>query len=437
MSDHDLEKAYTLHLSPFFRHYTKGSGSRSPNHCPAGTPVITTNFGSTAEIGSHGGTLLINPRDNQALTNAIRTLLTEPATLNQLRTEITTRPTRNWQNYADELWTVLVEPELATLKGADNVDPINRSTPAPHPRPPQHPHHQPQHPAHHRRPRHPDRQPRPRHQKRHPTTLAHQLITTLTPTTSTSTSTSTSTMLSTLIEVLTPLDNARAWLLLAAVNGRLPDSASVKATARIAELDGTAAAVAKTVTRWIRADGQDALPVRILTGRRLVDVDHTSRTDFATGIQRVTREVTRRWVDAHHPTLIGWRDDLSGMRELTPEEAHRACWGGAPVTIPQDDPTIIPWQCAYILPELAAEVTRSAHLQTMAQYSGTSLNVIGYDLVPITTAETTDLGMSPGFARNLAAGRYARVVPRSLSAQQENIWGGDQCCRALVCPAHE
>jgi len=227
-----------------------------------------------------------------------------------------------------------------------------------------------------------------------------------------------------LIGALTPLDDAKSWLLLAAIHGRLPDGAQVKATARTAKLDGTAAAVVATVTSWIQDfDGANgSLEVRIVSGRRLVDVDHTSRTDFATGIQRVTREVTRRWVGTHRPTLIGWRDNLSGMRELTPGESERACWGGAPVIIPDDDPTIIPWKCTYVLPELAAEVVRSAHLQTMAQYSGTSLNVIGYDLVPITTAETTDLGMSPGFARNLAAVRYARVIaPISVGAAGEYL----------------
>ena len=36
--------------------------------------------------------------------------------------------------------------------------------------------------------------------------------------------------------------------------------------------------------------------------------------------------------------------------------------------------------------------------------------MIGYDLVPMTTAETSHEGMVPGFARNLAAARYARVI---------------------------
>ncbi len=56
----------------------------------------------------------------------------------------------------------------------------------------------------------------------------------------------------------------------------------------------------------------------------------------------------------------------------------------------------------------------------MAACSATTLNMIGYDLVPITTAETSHLGLVPGFARNLAAARYARIVaPISVAAGDE------------------
>ena len=56
----------------------------------------------------------------------------------------------------------------------------------------------------------------------------------------------------------------------------------------------------------------------------------------------------------------------------------------------------------------------------MAEFSGTTLNLIGYDLVPMTTAETTNDLVVPGFARNLAAVRYARnVVAISEAAADE------------------
>jgi len=249
---------------------------------------------------------------------------------------------------------------------------------------------------------------------------ANQLITTLTPTPAPQHDTTAT--LTSLIHALTPMDNAKAWLMLATINGHLPDTTTVEATVRTAELDGTTTAVTHTITNRIHtATEHETWPtVTILTGHHLIDVHHTAATDFATGIQRVTREVTRRWVDTHHPTLIGWRPDLTAMRALTPAEAHRACRGGPPAPTPTNDPTIVPWHCTYILPELAAEVPRTSRLHKMAQHSGTTLNLIGYDLVPMTTAETCHEGLVPGFARNLAAIRYARnVVAISEAAAAE------------------
>lgn len=81
-----------------------------------GTPVITSDFGSTAQSGAAGGTVLVDPRDDDALTGAMRTLLTDDDVLARLRAEIARRPERTWQDYADELWTQLVEPELQAMR---------------------------------------------------------------------------------------------------------------------------------------------------------------------------------------------------------------------------------------------------------------------------------------------------------------------------------
>jgi len=244
-----------------------------------------------------------------------------------------------------------------------------------------------------------------------------------------------------LIDGLDPMDTSGAWLTLATIGGRLPTGEEVGALVRLAELDGTGAAVVGAISRLLQAPdtGATRREVRIITGRTLIDVQHTSRADFATGIQRVTREATRRWVQAHDATLVGWLDDMSAMRALTPPECRRACWGGPPVTIPTADPIIVPWHCTYILPELAAEVVRAAHLQNMAQNSGTTLNMIGYDLVPITTTETSHEGLIPGFARNLAAARYARIiVPISVGAAGEyRGWRAMLTSTGLTGPAIE
>jgi glycosyltransferase involved in cell wall biosynthesis len=232
-------------------------------------------------------------------------------------------------------------------------------------------------------------------------------------------------VLAALVEALRPLDTARAWLLLATIDGRLPDGSQVEALVRTAELDGVATAVAGAVADRIDSgtDDEEWPIVRILVDEQLVDVQHTAAKDVATGIQRVTREVARRWVREHGPTLIGWRPDLTAMRALSPGEAHRACWGGPAVSAPVDDPIIVPWRCTYLLPELALEIDRVARLQKMAEHSGTTLNIIGYDLVPMTTAETCHPALVPGFGRNLAAARYARNIAAISEAAAEEYRG--------------
>ncbi len=224
-----------------------------------------------------------------------------------------------------------------------------------------------------------------------------------------------------------PLDPARTWLMLAVLDGRYPELNKVLSASRAATLDGTLSVLIAILREVVEAAHDTSAhanrpwpAVRVMIGQTLVDVHHTANSGFATGIQRVTREVTRRWYDAHEPTLVGWHRDLSGMRILTPDESRRARWGGPEADMPEADPLLVPWRCRYILPELAAEPVRAGHLQTMAQCSGSSLSMIGYDLVPITTAETSHEGMVPGFARNLAAARYADViVPISEGAAVE------------------
>ena len=76
-----------------------------------GTPVITTNYGAAHHIAAAGGAIQIDPRDDTALTNAIRTLLTDDHLLHTLHQQIHTRPPRTWEHYAHDLWHHLVQPE--------------------------------------------------------------------------------------------------------------------------------------------------------------------------------------------------------------------------------------------------------------------------------------------------------------------------------------
>ena len=217
----------------------------------------------------------------------------------------------------------------------------------------------------------------------------------------------------TLLDALRPLDHAGAWLMVAVISGRLPSTEQVLAAVRYAEADGMVSALRVAIWSGPTARLLDPGPfpeVRVLRRAVLVDVHHTAEASFATGIQRVTRESVRRWVPSHQPTLIGWHSDLRALRELTPAEIRRACWGGPAVPEPEPGAVVVPLDCTYLLPELATETERTDALRSLGQFSRNRLALIGYDLVPITVSETSHPAMPAAFARNLAAMRYAQTV---------------------------
>jgi len=127
VSDAELDAAISNALFTVFPSLHEGYGLPVAESMARGTPVITSNFGSMAEIAADGGALMIDPRDDVALTNAMRLLLTSPAQLARLRQEISERPVRGWPEYADELWATLVEPERSTLLGEPSGTIASRS----------------------------------------------------------------------------------------------------------------------------------------------------------------------------------------------------------------------------------------------------------------------------------------------------------------------
>jgi glycosyltransferase involved in cell wall biosynthesis len=112
VSDAELEAMYRAARFSVFASLHEGYGLPVVESLAHGVPVITTNYGSTREIGLAGGTVLIDPRDDRALVDAMRELLVDPGALAALRHQIGQRTSRTWADYADELWAQLVVPEL-------------------------------------------------------------------------------------------------------------------------------------------------------------------------------------------------------------------------------------------------------------------------------------------------------------------------------------
>jgi len=107
-----LQQAYATARFSVFTSVHEGYGLPVVESLAAGTPVITSNFGSLNEIAADGGTLLVDPRDDDQLVAAMRDLLVDEELVAKLAAEIVTRPNRSWADYAGELWTTAVAPYL-------------------------------------------------------------------------------------------------------------------------------------------------------------------------------------------------------------------------------------------------------------------------------------------------------------------------------------
>ncbi|WP_448061623.1 glycosyltransferase family 4 protein [Cellulomonas hominis] len=231
-------------------------------------------------------------------------------------------------------------------------------------------------------------------------------------------------LLAALQHLLTGADRTRVWLTLAVLRAELPLEAEVVRVARAIELDGVLAALGRHLrpSRNPLHRGRDLREVEVVTGRVLVDLQHTSHTSLATGIQRVARQSAQRWDRDHDITLVGWTYDDRAMRLLGPVEQRVALQGGA---VPERRPggdrrVVVPWECTYVLPELATEIPRTARMLALARYSRSRTGVIGFDCVPLSSGETIAEGMGSAFASNLAAVRHMdRVATISRAAARE------------------
>jgi glycosyltransferase involved in cell wall biosynthesis len=221
----------------------------------------------------------------------------------------------------------------------------------------------------------------------------------------------------------------RIWLALAVLRGLLPSATKVERTVRTAALRGPLAALTPTLLgvrpRWPWAHGEWP-SVEVVTERVVVDLHHTARTPLATGIQRVARQAAQRWVRDHDPLLVGWTRRLDALRPLAPDEHRRALHGWAPDDGEPDSSTggqltvVVPWRCRYVLPELMTEADRAYALQALLRFSGSTGSMIGFDCVPISSGETSALGMGAGFSLMLSAAAYLdRIATISEGAATE------------------
>jgi len=230
--------------------------------------------------------------------------------------------------------------------------------------------------------------------------------------------------------LIDPVDPALVWLTLATLTATFPTDTVVAEATHVARISG-----GQSLAEWVSSGtdpGTAHWDVKIID-KILVDVDHTMSVPFTTGIQRVARESVSRWLGHADCVPVGWTPGHGALRELTAAEIAR-------ITKPvrHHDPfdrkgpctVLVPHGATYILPELAAEVDRTTRLRSLARFAQCRTGVIGFDCVPITSAETTAAGMST-FALNLAAVRHFDVVAAISNAAAKEYRGWRQSLSGL------
>lgn len=213
---------------------------------------------------------------------------------------------------------------------------------------------------------------------------------------------------------------SQIWLMLYIINASLPTSSSLQENLHaITELG---------IERWLKHLLKGKLHNRKLRflfvhEKFLVDVHHTANTHFATGIQRVTRETVRRWVQAEHPglLLITWGGKHEYFRPISQQtrmffdevSGDEATSKGPPVAL-------VPLGGQYLQIELNTEEERASRVTAFIDATATSLTAIVYDCVPLSTAETTFDAMHSGFHEYLRVlERAQRLAPISEAAAVE------------------
>jgi glycosyltransferase involved in cell wall biosynthesis len=225
-----------------------------------------------------------------------------------------------------------------------------------------------------------------------------------------------------------PLGTEVAWLLLTAVRGRFPSPDELDELTSSLELDPNASAVIETRLLDLALDSDEARPdleMTVITDHPVVEVDFSARNDLHTGIHRVVRETLPRWAEAHRITPVAWIDESTAFRALAPRERQRVLDFGRESTVDLAEEAVfrhrlvVPWRTTVILPDVPSPGASSV-MTSLARWSGNKVMIIGYDLIPITSADTRPFSDATVAAAQLTVVKHAsRVAGISASAATE------------------
>ena len=107
VSDDVVTAAYRAASVVVFPSLNEGFGLPVSEALAAGTPVVTSNYGSMREIGEGRGAVLVDPRDDDSVREGLRAALFDEATRERLQAQIAALSLRTWAQYTQDLQALL------------------------------------------------------------------------------------------------------------------------------------------------------------------------------------------------------------------------------------------------------------------------------------------------------------------------------------------
>lgn len=224
--------------------------------------------------------------------------------------------------------------------------------------------------------------------------------------------------------VLRSSGRAEQWLLLTAVHAAYPDSATLLSFRRFCELNPPHYVESWLFERALQRVGarQAALPVRLVRDSVVVDVDFSARHDTHTGIHRVVRETLPRWDREHDLVAAAWTPSARALRTLDQDEWQRVFTFDRDVprrpTWP-DPELVVPWNSDVLLMDVPTDRPAPV-LAALAEHSNNRVSLLGYDMIPVTSADLRPIVDANVFTQHLTVVKHAtRVAAISRSAMTE------------------
>lgn len=206
------------------------------------------------------------------------------------------------------------------------------------------------------------------------------------------------------------------WLLCTATAGAFPTQGEVVAVRRGLELSSPATAFAAVLSGVARSAAEqrvESLEAVIVENATIVDVEFCAKSVHNTGIQRVVRSTMPTWNSEHDPIFVAWSDDLAGYRELSPSQRRLVLeWSSsAPQSRAPDEQgrLIIPVSCTVVIPEVPSALLLERQA-AIARFSSNNVALVGYDAIPIVSADFMVNEESDRFAHYLELVKYSTVV---------------------------